>query len=286
MSIIPYLQNWGETWLGIKLYAGDMWRNRGRRPGMPWGLNVIDGPQGAGKTLFMSLYLASMKAAHGDRVRLVTNYDLEGADAHIDSPDDFVALVEGRVRDMGARDAFAKRYPGEDLKERMGQAEAEGLLPTVPHLAIGVSEIHSWFNSRKWQTLDPAMVEIVSQQRKLRLLFMADLQDWVEVDVVIRRKAKYAWQPRLDLGKRLMTVHRYPGRAYCRYMADTDGWGNPKLLDTYCRRPLVQVHAITDEIRGLYNTYRIVETLIKMAREASDDVRAAKRRSRADAAFA
>lgn len=277
--LIDMLKHPKQTVRGVQLWWKDLPGRWGRGPSIPWGLHIIDGPQGCGKTLWMSMMLHELKANYGPRVQIAANYEHSDGELYIDDPDEFIQIIRRRVTDIDLRARWHAVHhgDGEEWQAMRREAEEQGDCPRVPHLAMGVSEVHTWFNSRKWQSLDQRVFEIISQQRKLRLLLVADLQDWGEVDVSWRRKAKFCWAPRLHMATRLMIVHQFGARPYARYMEASNGWGDPKQLRNLKVYETV-VRPIEDEDRERYNTYRIAETMMIRAEEKASPIKASLRR--------
>lgn len=123
-----------------------------------YGLWLICGKQGSGKTLTMTYFLNYFKKKYPE-VKVATNYDYEFQDFPIIDSSDIPNINNGE----------------------------KGLI-------YGLDELQNWFKSGKDQ-LPTEMLQVITQNRKNRRLIIGTSQVLIRVNKAIREQATYILEP-------------------------------------------------------------------------------------------
>lgn len=178
------------------------------------GVVLFTGRQGYGKTIAMSEFILRIREEH-PLSRCLSNYALHGQDGELNHWTQLVSYRNGR----------------------------RGVI-------IGIDELQNWFSSRQSSNFPPAMLEVITQNRKNARIIVGTSQNFSAVSKPIRVQCTEVRECVTFLGC-VTLVHRK--RAELNADGDVERWHH---VGWYWF-----VH--TPALRDSYDTYRVVESLAK-----------------------
>lgn len=150
-----------------------------------YGIWLVVGLYGQGKTMFLTWYLDKMRKKYGDKIYIATNYYFKGEDFHIEHWRDLV-----------------KEYD--------------------KPIIFGYDEIQNDFNSRDYQDFPVELLTLLTQNRKghgKRVIGTA--QRYGRVDKVFRELSQYILECHTLFG-RLTSVRAYDNEDYEMFISTPD----------------------------------------------------------------
>lgn len=172
-----------------------------------YGIWLVVGLYGQGKTMFLTWYLNRQRAIHGDKILIYTNYYYKHQDGHI-----------AHWRDL------LKEYDK----------------PVI----FAYDEIQNDFNSRDYQNFPVELLTLLTQNRKGKgKQIIGTAQRYTRVDKVFRELCQYVVECHTILG-RLTSVRAYDWEDYEQYIHQTEvskkmrirkRWGKRFVQDDYVR---------------------------------------------------
>lgn len=202
-------------------------KNRKDQPLRLYGIKLVVGLYGGGKTMYMSKYLLDMRQKYGKRIWIATNYFLKGEDFHIDNWKD--------LRDL-AKEAMEKNIP----------------------LLVGYDEVQNEFTSRSYRDFPPQLQMLLTQNRKgAGVQIIATAQRFDRVDKIWRELAHSIITVKTFFG-RLTIARHYEYDDYIHINSSTS---------TNIKRKITSIKSEcfvqTDELRDSYNSYQFLKSALE-----------------------
>lgn len=184
----------------------------------PYGLYFYCGNVGTGKTMFMTITLDELRKKYGNQIYIGTNYGYIYEDFRIESLTDILT-----IRDK----------------------------PTI----IGYDEIQNDFGSRDWASLDQALSERITQNRKLHgLMILATAQQFGFVDKKLRKLTMLVYQC-MTIFNRLTIA-----RIFSPEVKEKLEGGQYITNDSKVSKG-VKMKIQSDYYRNLYNSFQILDSM-------------------------
>jgi len=195
-------------------------RDKHRGEFQEYGFTFFVGRQGAGKTISMVRYLEIIKERYPD-CKIVTNFDYYRSDKIMTDWRDLLELRNG----------------------------TDGIV-------FAIDEIHSEYDSSKWNDIPEDLLSEISQQRKQRVKIIASAQFFTRVAKPLREQAVTVVSCNTFLG-RLTTNREYDALDYACIV------DNPLVAQKKIK-PLRKTSFVqSDFLRRCYDTYAKVERMRK-----------------------
>lgn len=203
-------------WLLVDFLERDLHRGEFRE----YGFTYFCGRQGAGKTISMVNYLDRMKERYPDCL-VVTNFDYWQSDHLMTDWRDLLEIRNG----------------------------TDGII-------FAIDEIHSEYDSSKWNDIPEDLLSEISQQRKQRVKIIASAQFFSRVAKPLREQAMTVVSCNTFLGR--LTVNReYDSLDYAMVV------DNPLVVRGKIKPLRKSSFVQSDFLRRCYDTYAKVERMCK-----------------------
>ena len=203
-------------WLLVDFLERDKCRGEFRE----YGFTFFVGRQGAGKTISMVNYLDRMKERYPDCV-VVTNFDYWQSDRIMTNWRDLLEIRNG----------------------------TDGII-------FAIDEIHSEYDSSKWNDIPEDLLSEISQQRKQRVKIIASAQFFTRVAKPLREQAMTVVSCNTFLGR--LTINReYDSLDYACVV------DNPLVVRGKIKPLRKSCFVQSDFLRQCYDTYAKVERMSK-----------------------
>lgn len=203
-------------WLLVDFLERDLHRGEFQE----YGFTFFVGRQGAGKTISMVHYLDRMKERY-PACQIVTNFEYWQSDHLMSDWRDFLEIRNG-----------------------------------IDGIIFAIDEIHSEYDSSKWNDIPEDLLSEISQQRKQRVKIIASSQFFTRVAKPLREQAFTVVSCNTFLGR--LTINReYDALDYALYV------DNPLVVRNKIK-PLRKFSFVqSDFLRQCYDTYAKVERMSK-----------------------
>lgn len=147
-----------------------------------YGIKLIVGLYGGGKTMYMSKYLMDIRKKYGDKVYIATNYKFKYEDFPITSWKDLTAKYDRP-------------------------------------LVVGYDEIQNEFNSRNYMDFPPGLLTMLTQNRKGNgVQILGTAQRYLRIDKIWRELATHVVEVKTRFGRWTIAKH-YHWEDYNQFVA-------------------------------------------------------------------
>lgn len=195
-----------------------------------YGCQIFVGEQGSGKTIGVVWYLEEMRKKY-PKVKILTNLGYKYQD---DEFIDWRQLLEVRN--------------GED-----------GVI-------FVIDEVQNEYNNRKWKDFPETILSEITQQRKQRIKVVMTSQYYIDVVVQLRRQCFEVVECKTKfnrISRRYTKLKCYKAREYEKIM-QLEETGKKIGINMLLARKWVTSFIQNDELRGLFDTYKKVESMSKV----------------------